>query len=396
MKALRYIEIFSTEIGVRGSGGPGERKAHQKCFELLSGFGYSPTIDTFTSIASAYRPFILATAILLFSYFSFYFWAIQIPAIFLAIFATVSAYLEIGFFASPLRLVFPRKKSQNVYAIQPAKNKASRTIVLMAHVDSHRTPLIWRSRQTYKLYRFLSIAGLVAFPFFCLILIIETWVSNPALFPIATSQIIFVALIFFMTLQAELTPFTHGANDNASGVAAVLEIAENLKQSPLENCEVWFVFTGCEEVGAHGSFAFLKKHKNELQNACFIAVDNIAGRDAAPCYYLSETMLRPVKFSQRLIEFAQETAAENPELGARSFEQQGAYTDATPPTLAGLPAIAVVGHREDGWIPNWHNPDDTFENISEEALAKAQNFVAKLIAKIDSNSASKILEQENR
>ena len=35
-----------------------------------------------------------------------------------------------------------------------------------------------------------------------------------------------------------------GANDNASGISVMLEIAGQLAETPLKNTEVWTVFTG--------------------------------------------------------------------------------------------------------------------------------------------------------
>jgi len=48
----------------------------------------------------------------------------------------------------------------------------------------------------------------------------------------------------------------NGADDNASGVAAMLEIARQLKQSPLRHSAI-FVATDAEETGLHGAKYFL-------------------------------------------------------------------------------------------------------------------------------------------
>lgn len=49
---------------------------------------------------------------------------------------------------------------------------------------------------------------------------------------------------------ADATPFSPGANDNASGVAVVLELARRLARDRLRQTEVWLAFTDGEEVGA--------------------------------------------------------------------------------------------------------------------------------------------------
>ena len=52
-------------------------------------------------------------------------------------------------------------------------------------------------------------------------------------------------------------PGSPGANDNASGTAAVLEIARNLSNTPLAR-QAWFVAFDGEEDGLHGSRAFVR------------------------------------------------------------------------------------------------------------------------------------------
>ncbi len=50
-----------------------------------------------------------------------------------------------------------------------------------------------------------------------------------------------------------------GANDNASGVAVLLALAQRLK-----GASVWFVAFGAEEVGLLGSFYFVERHASDL------------------------------------------------------------------------------------------------------------------------------------
>ena len=56
---------------------------------------------------------------------------------------------------------------------------------------------------------------------------------------------------------AERTPFTAGANDNASAVGLVLTLAEAPVSPPLAHTRVWQACTGCEEVQHYGADPFL-------------------------------------------------------------------------------------------------------------------------------------------
>ena len=50
-----------------------------------------------------------------------------------------------------------------------------------------------------------------------------------------------------------------GANDNASGVAAVATLATELQAEPLTPTRVICLFTGCEEAGVLGADAFVRE-----------------------------------------------------------------------------------------------------------------------------------------
>ena len=58
--------------------------------------------------------------------------------------------------------------------------------------------------------------------------------------------------------------YVQGAADNASGVAALLSVAERLMKEPPKSFEAWFLATGCEEVNLMGMTAFLRAHQFEL------------------------------------------------------------------------------------------------------------------------------------
>ncbi len=366
-----HIRALAVEIGPRGSGTENEQRALQYCAEVLKGMGLEVEESAFRSVASAYRPFILVSLLALAAF------ALSFPdfrdfALVLAAVAGVSALLEIAFLPNPLMLLLPRRKSGNILAKVPAIRAPRRKIVLVAHVDTHRTPWIWRSPTTYKLYRVLSSLGVFAFLGLPFALYFQS-----VLFAVLAGLGILAVLL--MTLQAEMTPYTPGANDNASGVAMVLELAQYYRKAPLEETEMWFACVGCEEVGAHGARAFVRRYRDQLADARVLVIDNIAGRDTSPRYYLGETMLRPLHPPDDIIAIAEKIALEHPETYAMPFQQKGAYTDATPFHLADIPCLAVVNHRTDGWIPDWHSMTDTIDRIDDTALDRARRFIHALI-----------------
>ena len=52
-----------------------------------------------------------------------------------------------------------------------------------------------------------------------------------------------------------------GADDNGSGVCALVEVAEKLKREPDLSAQIFVVFSGAEELGVHGAFRFWQNHR---------------------------------------------------------------------------------------------------------------------------------------
>jgi len=70
-----------------------------------------------------------------------------------------------------------------------------------------------------------------------------------------------------------------GADDNASGVAVLLELARSLKRRPAhKGLAVRFLFTGAEEEGLLGASAYVARHREELKYCRLVVnLDQVGG-----------------------------------------------------------------------------------------------------------------------
>ena len=144
----------------------------------------------------------------------------------------------------------------------------------------------------------------------------------------------------------------------------------------LADKEVWFIATGAEEAGTWGMRALLAEHGDALRDALIINIDNVGSGNVS--WVTEEGMARRYKSDRRLTSMARRVSREQ-ELPVRQRAYHGLSTDATPALARGYKAMSVMAFDINGRLPNWHWKTDTSENVSEENLRVAAEFVTALI-----------------
>jgi hypothetical protein len=176
-----------------------------------------------------------------------------------------------------------------------------------------------------------------------------------------------------------------GANDNGSGVATVLRLAERYGEG-LDHFDLWVLFTGSEEAFAQGAKAFLRRHRHELRrgHTVFLCVDKVGFGEVR--YARREGLLFARRYHPMLVGLCDRIAAEDAEdddrYGARSFVSRS-VTDAVPPRGRGYAAISIACLGERGYAPHYHQPTDVPSNLDPEALERAFGFCSELIELLD-------------
>jgi Iap family predicted aminopeptidase len=263
-------------------------------------------------------------------------------------------------------------------------------VVLCAHLDTHRTPVFYSSKRWHALFSIL--VGLSFLIMIAGVLIYATallfgwenlrWASL-GLVPVQLFSL-------GMCLHADFTPFSPGANDDASGVAAVLALAKRLSKNPLEGTEVHLAFTGCEEVGARGMSAFLEKHGKSLgREAVYIILDEVGLGELK--YLTADGPLIKHKTHPRALEAARKAAQALP--GKKILEGPGlAYTDALQATKRGLIALTLctIPDAQSGDESHWHRMSDTLENVHVEDIDNCLTFVWTLLQQLDQQSTAQL------
>jgi thiol-disulfide isomerase/thioredoxin len=156
----------------------------------------------------------------------------------------------------------------------------------------------------------------------------------------------------------------NGADDNASGVSAMLEIARVFSQSNLRaHSNIAFVaFTG-EELGLIGSKYMVSDPPFPLQGMTVLNMDMVSGNNNKVFCGLGEShtfLADALKKSCNLVgaEFLRFTPQNN--------------SDHAPFANEGVPAVFIFGNGD----MKWHVPDDTFENASMEGIVLISKVVS--------------------
>jgi hypothetical protein len=383
-QAVAYIYYLTEVIGPRGSTRPEERQAAEYAQGVLRHLGIEDVrVEGFESAASSWRPYVVCAFLALLAV-AIYPWVGQVSALAAALLSALAfywAYRELNFDGNVLRRLLPKGKSQNVVGVIPPNGETQEKVVLIGHLDSHRTPLLFRT--TLMVYVFMAVValGFLSLGVNALLYLVGAVTGWPLLYTLSWGPAGLALIVLLLCLQADLTPYTKGANDNASAVGVNLSLAERLVREPLQRTEVWVLCSGCEEVGCYGMLAFLKAHKDELRQAYFIDLEGVGvGR----LYYASrEGMTRAYRSHPELVAMAEKVAARRPGLIAGPKVLPAGYTETGVVVKEGLKGITLVALSPQGFLPYWHQPGDTVDKMEEETLAKAHEFVWEMMQEID-------------
>ncbi len=202
-----------------------------------------------------------------------------------------------------------------------------------------------------------------------------------------------------------------GADDNASGVAVLLELAQYFSKRKKDlTCRLKFIALGSEEVGLLGSKAYVAKHRDELKNCELVFnIDTVGGSEGISIEMRGDKK-NPAKEKGKSL-FPEDMVSKSarnfggkwmflhpsqillagwvPEWLRAAIEESGkelgyeinpSYmmgSDHRSFALAGIPStgISIAGNKH-------HSPEDIPEQINTESLMKTCRIVIRVIEKI--------------
>jgi hypothetical protein len=165
----------------------------------------------------------------------------------------------------------------------------------------------------------------------------------------------------------------NGADDNASGVAVMLNIAAKLKNKNSQNNYLFMAFSG-EEMGLLGSNYFVKNPTLDLKKVSYMINMDMVGRlkkDSALAVYGTGTS--PI--------FKQVLKAHNDAFKLIQRASGIGPSDHTSFYLADIPVLHFfTGQHED-----YHKPGDDSEKLNYKGMQNISTYLFAIISDLDNN-----------
>jgi hypothetical protein len=301
----------------------------------------------------------------------------------LVLFATVSAFGDLSGTFFLVRRLTGRRASQNVTSKEGGDKPG--VLVLTAHYDAARTGTVFGRKALERRATFgkLIRRGFGPFElfFWSLFLILICTVLRligfeGTLFTVVQfiPTVVLIASVPLL-IDIALSDVVPGANDNASGVATVLRLAERYG-GRLEHFDVWVVFPGAEEALILGMREWIRAHKSELkpEDTVFINVD-MAGTGTVR-WMEKEGLVLAMRYHPTLVGLCEEIG------DGRGMTSRNT-TDALAARAAGFPAITITSRNALDYAPNWHQMTDTPDRIELESLDRTYAFCCSLVERLD-------------
>lgn len=383
-----HLRALSVEIGPRPSASPGEEAAAEYVRRELRGQGLECHRRRFQAASPAEAGLVIyalvALAALLYP---------RSPAagFLLSLSAAFIYVLESSTYRLVSRLL-PGRRSVNVLAKIHARSKEQRRVLVLAHLDSpcSRTGFLpqgqghWAVLTAMLGSALIYGAGLAAAANMRAIL---WYVSVPFALGIPPA-----ALLLFQSRKRKgddrTAPLTSagdgvpapGGNDNAAGVAVLLETAKVLGRAPLLTTSVWCVATGAGEAGHRGALDLIREHRFAPDKTLVINVDAPgAGRLAV---LAREGVFLPLGASPILLEAAAATAKEKA-IDLELFPRLLRSTDATAFLARRIPAVTITALDARRLPLAGRGEAGSAERVDPANLVRTKDLVLGILRKLE-------------
>jgi hypothetical protein len=285
----------------------------------------------------------------------------------------------------PLRRLLPKRTTYNVVCeLGPAE--AGRTVVLIAHHDAAHSGLVFHPRLPRIADRLGMIEGKDTSP-----MLMAPVVGGPVLAGLGalTGRRLLAKLGAFLGLGSVaamadigLRQTVPGANDNGTGVVALLALAKRLLEEPTEDVRVILLSVGAEESFSEGIKAFGERHFPGLprDGTFFLCLESLGSPHLL--VLRGEGFLKMHEYSPRALALM-DGLAEELDIWLYPNLRLHNGTDGLEPLAAGYETAALCACNELKQPAYYHWPNDVSENVDFDAVSDGTCLAEAAIRRLD-------------
>ncbi len=279
-----------------------------------------------------------------------------------------------------LDLLLRKVSSQNVVARSAPQGDERITLVISGHLDTQHATWLFHPRFVRYIQPYFNLVygSIILIP----VGLVGRWFSPGSAWSqwvLVAGMVLLVLHMAFLLICALSGGFINGANDNGTGAAMVLALAEQYARKPIPGVRFIFLLTGAEEVGTRGMKHYIRTERHDPGSTYFINLDNLGG---GRLHYLQgEGMVVYHRFGATLVGLAQKMATEQ-EGRVSARKNLLLPTDGMIPAVAGYQAISFLAFQDDGSLPNYHWYTDTLENVDRSLLAFTERFMVEYVGRL--------------
>jgi hypothetical protein len=304
--------------------------------------------------------------------------------------AVVIDELEIG--RRPLRRLLGRRSALNLLGELTPTHAPTHTLVIHAHHDAANTGLVFHpaiaklaARVGGRLFERIGgtpapMWGAAAGP---ILVALGAGLGRRRIRGLGAGLSGAYATAMWDIAQRRPVP---GANDNLSGVAGLLMVADALQRRPCRHVRVLLLSTGSEESFLEGMEAFAARHFDDLatDSTTFLCLESVGSPELM--LLSGEGLLRLRRYPEEPRRTLERLAKRQGLVLHKPFRYRLA-TDGQLPLRAGYPT-AVISSIDFYKAPsNYHWPSDCPDNLCLATVADAASLTAAFVEELDHAAA---------
>ncbi len=402
---LNFIKYICDEVGPRIGGSEQEKRAGDIIQERLD-FCDETTQEEFNCRPGGFLDFIwVTTAFYILGVFSYYFISPLVSLI--LIFIALAIYsIQQNFLYEVVDFLFPEVTSYHIIGkIYPTKTPKKLVLLGSHHDSAFEFPLLSKLGEKFILVIVIAVGITLLNMLLCILRTSITLtkgslsISEPFEFIREVQNFSISAIVdFFQTVlfisgvivilglafNLHSNKVVLGANDNLSGVAAVIQVGKFLAKHKPVNTEVWLIsFAGEEHM--RGSKRFVNFHQKELKERQALLF-NLESLNTESFLIATAEIMFLATHSPLVVDFATKAAkkvAKKIEISFKVDKLPFAGSDAANFSKKGLHATTLFGLSELGMPLDWHTLNDTPDKLVGSRLAKAAEIALQFVYEVD-------------